>query len=110
MTMKHFKNENGEVFGFDQDQILAGMSEGLTPLDQGEEAELLSPKKTRADVEAERIVAYSHPVTGSDRFFSEAARLHAMGASQKEIDEAKSAGVHRYQEIQAAYPWPVDSE
>lgn len=63
---------------------------------------------TREQVEANRLLAYSDPVTGSDRFFAEASRLQAMGATQEEIDAAKAAGAQRYQEIQSEHPWPVE--
>ena len=65
-----------------------------------------SPAPTRDQIEAERLLAYADPVTGSDRHFAEAIRLQAMGADQSEIEAAKAAGAARYAEIQAEYPWP----
>lgn len=63
---------------------------------------------TRDQVEANRLRAYSDPVTGSDRFFAEASRLQAMGATEEEINAAKTAGAQRYQEIQSENPWPAE--
>ena len=62
---------------------------------------------TREQIEALRLRAYADPLTGSDRYFAEAARLQAMGAAQEEIDAANAAGAKRYAEIQGEYPWPA---
>lgn len=62
---------------------------------------------TREQIEAQRLRAYADPLTGSDRYFAEAARLQAMGAAQEEIEAASAAGAARYAEIQAEYPWPA---
>lgn len=59
---------------------------------------------TREQVEALRLAAYADPVTGSDRYFAEAARMTAMGEAG--ADAVIAAGVARYEEIQAEYPWP----
>ena len=66
------------------------------------------PASTREQIEAQRLRAYADPLTGSDRYFAEAARLQVMGATAEEIDAAKAAGAARYAEIQAQYPWPDD--
>lgn len=68
------------------------------------------PTPTRDEIAAARQQSYADPINGSDRCFAEAARLQVMGAPQGEIDAAKSAGVQRYEEIQSAFPWPVDSD
>lgn len=64
------------------------------------------PVLTRKQVESARLCAYADPITGSDRYFAEAVRLQSTGAPQEEIDAASAAGVQRYSEIQAEYPWP----
>lgn len=61
---------------------------------------------TRQDVERQRLSAYADPLTGSDRYFSEANRLEAMGQSIESIEAARKAGADRYTEIQAQHPWP----
>lgn len=63
---------------------------------------------TISEIEQLRLRAYADPLTGSDRFFSEAARLQVMGAESSEIDSVKSLGAARYEEIQAQYPWPAE--
>lgn len=62
--------------------------------------------RTREDVEAARLRAYADPITGSDRYFAESARLQVMGADPLEIAVAREAGIARYQAIQEEYPWP----
>jgi hypothetical protein len=59
----------------------------------------------REQIEAKRLQAYADPITGSDRFFSEAARLQMMGSSEEEIQAARETGLSRYAEIQASLPW-----
>lgn len=70
--------------------------------------EIIPKQPTRNEVENERLRAYADPVIGSDRFFSEAVRLQVMGAGEDEVAAARSAGVARYEEIQAENPWPED--
>lgn len=61
---------------------------------------------TRSDIEALRLRAYADPITGSDRYFAEAARVQAMGGTEEEAEVARAAGATRSAEIQALYPWP----
>jgi len=61
---------------------------------------------TLQDVERLRITAYADPLQGSDRYFAEANRMQAMGESGWEV--VRDAGIARYKEIQALYPWPED--
>lgn len=62
---------------------------------------------TKEEVEKNRLFQYSNPITGSDRYFSEAMRLRVMGAPQKEIDAATAMGSERYAKIQEENPWPI---
>lgn len=62
------------------------------------------PAPSREEVEALRLVAYAHPVDGSDRYFAEAQRMQAMGEDGWEAMREK--GIERYQQIQQEYPWP----
>lgn len=62
---------------------------------------------SHVEIESLRLLAYADAVSGSDRYFAEALRLQAMGASENEIETVRAAGLGRYAEIQAAYPWPV---
>ena len=59
---------------------------------------------THEQVEALRLTSYANPITGSDRYFAEAARMHAMSEEGWEI--VRASGVARFEEIQAEYPWP----
>ena len=109
--MTYFKDKNtNEVYDYDQEQIDGGwVKEGLVPMTDEEVSAHVAPLPiplTKDQVEAMRLQAYAHPVTGSDRHFAEAVRLQAMAAPQAEIDAAKAAGVARYEAIQAEYPWP----
>lgn len=60
---------------------------------------------TNAEVEAARLKAYADPLTGSDRFFSEALRESALGNAEA-AQAAREAGLARYAAIQAELPWP----
>lgn len=59
----------------------------------------------RRDTERRRLEAYASPCTGSDRHFAEANRLATEGLAE-EAAEARAAGLARYDEIKAMYPWP----
>jgi hypothetical protein len=63
---------------------------------------------TAEQVEAQRLRAYADPFTGSDRYFAEAARLNTQGATE-EAATVTAAGLARYEEIRAVYPWPEES-
>lgn len=60
----------------------------------------------RADTERRRLKAYADPEGGSDRHFAEANRLEAQGLAD-EAEAAREAGMARYDEIKAMYPWPA---
>lgn len=108
--MIFYKNTNGEVFAYEtkQEREQYGASDLVRMTEAEVDAHLnhapIPPTKDQVD--AMRLQAYAHPVTGSDRHFAEAVRLQAMAAPQAEIDAAKAAGVARYEAIQAEYPWP----
>lgn len=82
------------------DKMVAPGSDGLPRL-----VDIPVPS-AREQVEAKRLQAYADPITGSDRFFSEAARLQMMGAAESEVQVARQTGLERYAEIQACLPWP----
>lgn len=64
---------------------------------------------SKEDIENLRLTAYSNPITGSDRYFSEAVALQAEGfaATSTEVKDAKAVGLARKLEIKALYPYPV---
>lgn len=110
--MKYYRDQKtGEVFAYEadgsQDEYI---KPNLSPMTDAEVQAHLNPPPlapTREQIEAQRLRAYADQLTGSDRYFAEAARLQAMGAAQEEIDAANAAGANRYAEIQNAYPWPA---
>lgn len=109
--MKYYRSETGEVFAYEADESQdEHIKQGLVRMTDAEvHAHLNPPAKplTREQIETLRLQAYADPITGSDRYFAEVARLQAMGAAQEEIDAANAAGAKRYAEIQGEYPWPV---
>lgn len=58
---------------------------------------------TREQIEALRLRSYADPLTGSDRYFAEAQRMQVMNETGWEA--VRAAGVARFEEIQAQYPW-----
>lgn len=62
---------------------------------------------TREQIERLRNTAYSDQQTGTDRLFSEVSRMKLM--NEPGWEDAQARAVERYQEIQAAYPWPEQS-
>lgn len=56
-------------------------------------------------IEELRKVAYADPQNGSDRHFAEASRLEAVGDTAG-AEDARAAGLARYEEIKASLPWP----
>ena len=107
--MKLFKSENGEVFGYDDYQVAIGLATDKVVMTDAEVEAHINPKPvppTQGQVEAQRLIAYADPVTGSDRWFAEATRLSIMGAAEGEIETARVSGISRYAEIQLEYPWP----
>ena len=109
--MKYFKDKKtGEVYAYENEAERKewGSPELVEMTAEEVDAHLNPPAKplTREQIAAQRLRAYADPITGSDRYFAEVARLQAMGAAQEEIDAANAAGVKRYAEIQGEYPWP----
>ena len=107
--MNYLKDSNGQVFAYDDEQVAAGLTGDKTPMTPEEvEAHVNppTPPLTSEQVEALRLTAYANPVTGSDRYFAEAARMQAMGEAG--YQDVQVAGVARYQQIQAEYPWPAE--
>lgn len=103
----YLETDTSQVYAYDDQQVEEGwVKEGLAPITEGEAIAIANPpvSLTREQVEALRLNAYANPVTGSDRYFAEAARMNAMGEAG--ADAVTAAGVARYEEIQSEYPWP----
>lgn len=60
---------------------------------------------THKEVEADRLLEYADPLTGSDRLFSESMRMQIMG--EPGFEEVRTRAIARFEEIQAQYPWPA---
>ena len=106
---EYFKDDVGVVYAYDEMQVDLGLADDKTLLSEEELQLHLNPPiipLTITQVDHNRKVAYANPLTGSDRWFSEANRLTIMGGTTEEIDEAKAQGVARYEEIQLENPWP----
>lgn len=107
--MKYFVNESGEVFAYDDNQVAVGLADDKVAMTDAEVWAHENPPPallTQEQVEAQRLLAYANPATGSDRYFAEATRLSLMGGTVDEIEAAKAQGVARYNEIQLENPWP----
>lgn len=105
----YFKGSTDNIYAYDSEQVAAGLAGDKTPMTPEEVEAHVNPPippLTREQVETLRLSAYANPVTGSDRYFAEAARMNAM--SETGADAVTAAGVARYEEIQAEYSWPAE--
>lgn len=105
--MHFFRDKQGAVYAFDDDQLWL-VNDDMTSMSQDELDQHLNTAATmsRNDIEKLRLIAYADPIAGSDRYFSEAARLAAIGGSEDAIKAATAAGISRAAEIATMYPWP----
>lgn len=94
-----------EISNDERNALLMEQSKGrpISSDENGNPINIDPPKPGNADIENIRLKAYSDPITGSDRYFSEASRMEAAG--EPGFDEVRKAGLARYKEIQEAYPW-----
>ena len=107
--MKYFRNKDGLIFGYDADQIGMGYPlEPMTELTADEVDTLKAPlPRSRSDIEWLRLVAYSNPVSGSDRFRAEAEAERLSGNDEKAASIEKR-WLDRRIEIANQYPWPEE--
>lgn len=63
------------------------------------------PVKTREQVEMDRLFAYAHPVTGSDRLKTES-DAEALRGNTAGAEAAQAAWLARREEIAKQNPWP----
>lgn len=107
--MNYYKDKSGAVWAYDDEQVAMGLADDKTSMTPDEVYAHENPAPiplTVEQVEALRLTAYADPVTGSDRYFAEAARMNAMGEAG--ADAVTAAGVARYEAIQSEYPWPAE--
>lgn len=103
--MNYYRHpETLEVFAYDGDPLI----EGLVRLSDEEVSAHLNPPKSRADVEACRLIAYADPITGSDRYKAEAYAERLAGNESAAV-EADAKMLKRREEIRKANPWPEDN-
>lgn len=107
--MNYFKAPNGEVFAYDDDQVAMGcVLAGLVRMDENEVKRHLSePIKTREQVGRARLIAYADPVSGSDRFRSEADAERLLGNEAAAL-EAEKKMLERREQIKLENPWPLE--
>ena len=109
--MKYYKDqETQEVYAFvddgSQDFLIRPSMLEMSPEEIQEHLNPASPSMSREDVMQARLIAYSDPVTGSDRHFAESSAELASG----NIDGAtrsKLAGIARRDEIRNTHQWPA---
>lgn len=107
--MNYFRTETGEVFAYDDEQVEIGLADDKTAMTLGEIEAHLNPAPislTVEQVESARCQAFAHPLTGSDRYFSEALRRDAIGDTAG-AESARLAGIKRYEQIKAQHAWPA---
>ncbi|ASN71465.1 hypothetical protein GHO45_25590 [Pseudomonas sp. FSL R10-0765] len=92
--------------------LFDGITRGMRAvLDENQKPILIAapqaPPLTQEAVEANRMRAYAHPITGTDRLFSEVLRMQNMGESDWEAVRDKA--IERFNEIQVQFPWPEEN-
>ena len=102
-----------ELSDEDYEYLFEGITRGMrAELDANENPVLIPalepPPLSKEEVEANRVRAYAHPVTGTDRLFSEVLRMQTMGEADWEAVRDKAIG--RFNEIQALLPWPEGTD
>lgn len=113
MDMKYYRHrKTGEVYAYENDEQRKqfGPAE-LVPMSADEVEAHISQSPaplTRDQIEAMRLGAYADPITGSDRFLTEAAAERLNGNEEK-AKEAEAKCLSRRAEIAAEHPWPEDN-
>lgn len=94
--------------------LLQGQSAGkiISVDEQGFPTLTEPPSKslTRQEIEVMRLQAYADPVYGSDRYFSEALSLEAIGAPSEEVESVRQMGLARKMQIVKDIPWELSYE
>lgn len=107
MTQVFYRHKKtGEVYCYDSEiqRDLFGPKD-LVLMGGAEIDTHLNPPKvdlTREQIDRLRLLAYSNPITGSDRYYVESISAKDPEVSKKSAEMADA----RRHEIQAQYPWP----
>lgn len=109
--MKYFKDvETDEIFAFEedgsQDHLIQSFMVRMTDDEVFNHLNPEAPALTRSEVERNRLIAYSDPVTGSDRYLSEQAAKLSQGDEEGAL-KAEKLGMARRTQIQKENPWPA---
>lgn len=101
-----------ELSDDEYEYLFEGVTRGLRAvLDDNERPILISAPQalalTKESVEANRLLAYAHPITGTDRLFSEVLRMQVMG--EPEWEAIRDKAIERFHEIQGQLPWPEET-
>ena len=109
--MNLYKDGSGQIFAYDKDQVSAGMAadkKKLTAKEVEAHVGVAAKSLTRGDVDAARLRAYADPVTGSDRYKSEADAERLQG-NEEAAKLAEQKLLKRREEIRNENPWPENS-
>ena len=93
--------------------LFEGITRGMRAVLDANEKPVLIPALepaplSKEEVEANRMRAYAHPITGTDKLFSEVSRMQTMGEPGWETVRDKA--IERFKEIQALIPWPEGTD
>lgn len=106
--MKRFfyKDKEGIVFEYDSEEARKkyGKPDLVRMTDDEVKAHLALPSLTDADIERARLIAYSDPITGSDRFKLEA-DAERLSGNEEAAKAAEQKWLVRRKEIAAELPW-----
>lgn len=99
--------KTGDVFCYDDGQVASGVvRKGLVEMTKSEITKhLAAPAPTTEQVDALRLTAYAHPVTGCDRYHAEAAAERLRG-NDEGAKAAEEKLLSRREEIKIENPWP----
>lgn len=89
-----------------RDALSRGMTLSVGPSGEPVTVEQIPVGRTDEEIVSARRFAYADPESGSDRYFSKAVRLDAMGESGADVERQK--GVARYLEIKESLPYGGD--
>lgn len=106
--MLYFKDESGQVFAYDEGQVSAGYADDKKKMLDSEIKDHLESSKlpdTRKEIEARRLIAYAHPVTGCDKYKAEA-YAERLSGNEEAAAIADQKLIARREEIRAENPWP----
>lgn len=102
--MKHFTDESGAIYAFDQEQVDLGLSDGMTPVPDPESPKL--PEFSPEIAKSRRCLAYADPINGSDRLFMDYHFLLETGAL-KDAEAKKAEWLLRVESINEETPITV---